>query len=244
MVRCWSPTTGTARSIASPTASRRSRRDSSLLRFEGGAPPSILLRPSILNRRRQDRSVRKIVTALAFALIASLGRAETLEERAAPCLACHGERGQSDTENTPSLGAQQTPYALIQLFMFREKLRVFEPMNEMAKALNDDDLRAFSEYIGKLPKPAPAADAGDPARLQRAQALVQQHRCNSCHNTDFSGKDNVPRIADQREDYLAKTLREYKDNSRHGYDATMAEVLQPVTPEQIADLAYFLARAR
>jgi cytochrome c553 len=188
--------------------------------------------------------MRKIIAALAFALIASLGRAETLEERAAPCLACHGERGQSETENTPSLGAQQTPYALIQLFMFREKLRVFEPMNEMAKALNDDDLRAFSEFIGKLPKPAPPADAGDPARLQRAQALVQQHRCNSCHNADFSGRDNVPRIADQREDYLAKTMREYKDNSRHGYDATMAEVMQPVTPEQIADLAYFLARVR
>jgi cytochrome c553 len=186
----------------------------------------------------------KIIASLAFALIASAVRAETIEERAAPCLACHGERGQSETENTPSLGGQQPPYALIQLFMFREKLRVFEPMNEMAKALSDDDLRLFSEFIGKLPKPRQPADAGDPARMQRAQALVQQHRCNSCHNTDFSGKDNVPRIADQREDYLARTMAEYKDNSRHGYDGTMAEVLQPVTAEQIADLAYYLARLR
>jgi cytochrome c553 len=188
--------------------------------------------------------MRKIIAALAFALIATSVSAETIAERAAPCLACHGEKGRSETENTPSLGAQQAPYALIQLFMFRERLRVFEPMNEMAKGLSDDDLRTFSDFLATLPKPAPPADAGDPARLQRAQALVQQHRCNICHNTDFSGKDNVPRIADQREDYLAKTLREYKDNSRHGYDATMAEVLQPVTLEQIADLAYFLARAR
>jgi len=188
--------------------------------------------------------MRKIIAALAFAFLATSVNAETIAERAAPCLACHGEKGQSETENTPSLGAQQAPYALIQLFMFREKLRLFEPMNEMAKALSDDDLRTFSDFLATLPKPAPPADAGDPARLQRAQALVQQHRCNSCHNTDFSGKDNVPRIAGQREDYLAKTLREYKDNSRHGYDATMAEVLQPVTPEQIADLAYFLARMR
>jgi cytochrome c553 len=188
--------------------------------------------------------MRKIIAALAIACIATSVSAETIAERAAPCLACHGEKGQSETENTPSLGAQQAPYALIQLFMFREKLRVFEPMNEMAKALSDDDLRTFSDFLATLPKPVPPADAGDPARLQRAQALVQQYRCNSCHNTDFSGKDNVPRIADQREDYLAKTLREYKDNSRHGYDASMAEVLQPVTPEQIADLAYFLARAR
>jgi cytochrome c553 len=188
--------------------------------------------------------MRKMTAALLFVLIASPGRAETIAERAAPCLACHGEKGQSETENTPSLGGQQAPYALIQLFMFREKLRTFEPMNEMAKALTDDDLRTFSDFIATLPKPAPSADAGDPVRLQRAQTLVQQHHCDSCHNADFSGRDNVPRLADQREDYLAKTMREYKDNSRHGYDGTMAEVLQPITPEQIADLAYFFARIR
>jgi cytochrome c553 len=192
----------------------------------------------------QDPSMRRIVAALAFALIVSPVRAETIEERAAPCFACHGEHGQSETENTPSLGGQQPPYALIQLFMFREKLRAFEPMNEMAKALTDDDLRTFSEFIGKLPKPKPPADAGDPARLQRAQALAQQYHCNSCHNADFSGKENVPRIANQREDYLLKALNEYRDNSRHGYDGSMADVMQPVTSEQIADLAYYLARLR
>src|SRR5260370_32746844 len=178
--------------------------------------------------------MRKIVAALALALIASSGRAETLEERAAPCLACHGERGQSETENTPSLGAQRPPGALIRRFMCREKRRFFEPMNDMAKALTDDDLRTFSEFIGKLPKLTPPADGGDPVRMQRGQALAQQNHCNSCHNTDFSGKDNVPRVPHQREDYLAKTMREYTDNSRHGYDRTMAEALQPVTAEQIA----------
>jgi cytochrome c553 len=188
--------------------------------------------------------MRKTIAALAFVLMAASARAETIAERAAPCLACHGEKGQSETENTPSLGGQQAPYALIQLFMFREKLRVFEPMNEMTKALSDDDLRVFSDFIATLPKPVPPADTGDPVRLQRAQALAQQHHCNSCHKPDFSGGENVPRVANQREDYLGKTLREYKDNSRHGYDATMAEALQPVTTEQIADLAYFLARFR
>src|SRR5258708_39513372 len=102
---------------------------------------------------------KTITAALAFALGASSASAETIEERTAPCLACHGEHGQSETENTPSLGGQQPPYALIQLFMFREKLRVFEPMNEMAKPLSDDDLRTFSDFIGKLPKPQPPADA-------------------------------------------------------------------------------------
>jgi cytochrome c553 len=188
--------------------------------------------------------MRKTAMALAFASIAASASAETLAERAAPCLACHGEKGQSETENIPSLGGQQAPYALIQLFMFREKLRVFEPMNEMAKALTDDDLRAFSDFIAAMPKPAPPADAGEPARMQHGQALAQQYLCNNCHNRDFSGKENVPRIANQREDYLAKTLGEYKDNSRHGYDGSMADVMGAVPKEQIADLAYYIARVR
>jgi cytochrome c553 len=188
--------------------------------------------------------MRKTIAALAVALIATSANSETIEQRVAPCLACHGEKGQSETENTPSLGGQQAPYTLIQLFMFREKLRTFEPMNEMAKALTDDDLRLFSDFIAKIPKPAPPADAGEAVQLQRGEALVQQHRCDTCHNLDLSGKENVPRIANQREDYLAKTLGEYKDNSRHGYDASMADVMGPVTSEQITDLAYFIARVR
>ena len=183
------------------------------------------------------------VIVMSFIAISSL-HAETIAERAAPCLACHGEKGTSETENTPSLGAQQPAYTLIQLYMFREKLRLFEPMNEMAKALTDDDLRSFSDYIATLPKPAPAADPGDPARMLAAKKLTSQFRCDSCHNADFSGRDNLPRIANQREDYLAKTLREYKTNTRHGYDATMADVMQSVSEAQIAELAYYLARVR
>ncbi len=188
--------------------------------------------------------MRKTLLALSLAVSVSSACAETMAERAAPCLGCHGENGQSSLDVTPSLGAQQAPYLLIQIFMFREKLRTFEPMNDMIKAFTDDDLRAFSDYLSKLPKPQPPADPVDDKRMARAQFVAQQFRCNSCHRPDFAGADNVPRIANQREDYLAKTLREYKDNSRHGYDGTMADVMQRVTPEQIADLAYYLARVR
>jgi cytochrome c553 len=188
--------------------------------------------------------MRRMIAALAFASLAFSADAETIEERAVTCFACHGEKGQSETENTPSLGAQQAPYALIQLFMFREKLRNFEPMNEVAKGFSDDDLQKFSDFISRLPKPAPPAEAGDAARMQRGLALIQQNRCDNCHNADLSGKENVPRIANQREDYLAKTLLEYKDNSRHGYDGTMADVMGAVNKEQIAELAYYIAHVR
>jgi cytochrome c553 len=178
---------------------------------------------------------------------------ETIAERAAPCLACHGESGQSETPEIPSLGGQPAPYLLIQLYMFREQQRaapekkndqMIQVMTEMTKGFTDDDLRDFSDFIAKVPAPKPPADTGDAARMQRTAALITQHRCNSCHGLDLSGRDNVPRIANQREDYLVKTLREYKTNARRGYDDTMAEALAPVSDEQILDLAYYIVRFR
>ncbi len=165
-------------------------------------------------------------------------------DQLAACLACHGADGRSETANVPSLGGQPAPYSLVQLYLFREKMRVAEPMNEMAKGLSDDDLRAMSDAIARLPASKPPADPGDPARLLRARGLVEQNRCNFCHRADFSGQENVPRLADQREDYLLKTLRDYKTGVRRGYDATMAEVLQPLDDAQLADLAYYLSHWR
>jgi cytochrome c553 len=165
-------------------------------------------------------------------------------EKLVPCLACHGETGQSQNDNVPSLGAQNAPYALIQLFMFRETMRVADPMNEMAKDLSDDDLRALSDAIAALPAPKPPPDSPDQGRLERARALTEQAHCNVCHRPDFSGQENVPRVADQREDYLVKTLREYKSGARRGYDATMVEALQPIDEAQLPELAYYLAHLR
>jgi len=186
----------------------------------------------------------KTIAASAFALLISSVSAETIAERAVTCFACHGEHGTSETENTPSLGGQQAAYALIQLFMFREKLRTFDPMNEVTKSFSDDNLKAFSDFVATLPKPQPPSDAPDAARMQKALAIVNANHCNSCHKGDFGGADNVPRLANQREDYLAKTLREYKDNTRHGYDGTMADVMGSVTVEQIADLAYYISHVK
>src|SRR5258708_4605211 len=95
---------------------------------------------------------------------------QSLEERMSPCLACHGESGQSENPEVPSLGAQPSPYPLIQLFLFREKLRPADPMNEMMKGASDADLQAFADAIAKLPAPKPA-EAGDAARLARGRTL-------------------------------------------------------------------------
>jgi cytochrome c553 len=165
--------------------------------------------------------------------------AQTFEERLSVCLACHGEKGSSETAEVPSLGGQPSMYTLIQLFMFRETLRKAEPMNDMTAGLSDADLQKFADTIAKLPAPPPTP-GGDPARLQRGAGLIQQHRCAFCHS-NLAGAESVPRIAGQREDYLLKALREYKSGARREYQPVMAEVMGALNDADIVDLAHFLA---
>jgi cytochrome c553 len=201
--------------------------------------------PAVFFGRTVMKFPKRIVIAASFVLaVAQPIAAETIAERAAPCLACHGEKGVSETPDIPSLGGQPAPYLLIQLYLFREKQRTVAVMNEMTAKFTDDDLRNFSDFIATLPAPPPAADAGDAARMANGRALITAHRCNSCHGLDLAGRDNVARIAGQREEYLARALSEYKSNTRHGYDGVMAEVTQAVSEAQIADLAYYIARFR
>lgn len=173
---------------------------------------------------------------------AAAAAADTLQTKLAPCLACHGEKGQSAIPEVPSLGGQPAFYLTIQLVMFRGKLRVVELMNKATQGLSDNEVRGMAEFIARLPPPQPAGGPTDTDRMERARALIEQHRCNFCHSRDYSGEQNVPRLAGQREDYLVKALREYKNNVRRGYDASMADVLYAISDEEILDLAYFLAR--
>jgi cytochrome c553 len=188
--------------------------------------------------------MRGIVLAVALICWALPAAAQSLEERWTLCLACHGERGQSEAADVPSLGAQPLFYLTIQLVMFRDRLRVVDVMNEVMKGLSDNDVRSLADFIAKLPAPQPQPQPADPARMARAQALLQQHRCNICHRPDFVGQENVPRLAAQREDYLVKTLREYKANTRRGYDASMSDVMHPITDQDILDMAHYLARVK
>jgi len=160
------------------------------------------------------------------------------------CASCHGPNGRSEMAGTPVLAGQHSFYAITQLFLFREGRRSNEAMTAVAKTMKDEDLRGFSEYIATLPPvpaPPPAAPP-DAARMSRGQALARQHKCVFCHGDDFSGGQQVPRIAGQREDYLQMTLREFKTGKRAGYTMAMIEAVSQVSPEELDTLAYYVAR--
>jgi len=142
---------------------------------------------------------------------------------------------------TPLLAGQPSFYAITQLFLFREGRRSNEPMTAQAKGMSDDDLRAFSDLIGRLPAPAAPTTATDPSRLARGAALAQRHRCALCHGAEYAGGKQVARLAHQREGYLAKVLMEFRTGKRLGYTGAMSEAVAGVSVEALQDIAHYLA---
>ena len=182
---------------------------------------------------------------LGFALLACLpAYAQTAMDRLPACVACHGATGTSKTKDVPSLGGQPSDYLLVQLYLFREKQRVVAPMNAMAAGLTDDDLRTVSDAIALQPPPAAAEPALDAGSLQHGRELAAKYRCGSCHNPDYAGQGQLPRLAGQREDYLVKSLTEYKSNARAAYDPAMNAVAQEISADDIPVLAKYLAHFR
>ena len=164
------------------------------------------------------------------------------KEKAELCAACHGEAGISQTENIPSLAGQQDQFIQWQLVFFRSGARKNEQMQPIVEQLENEDIRNLGAYFAALtPFKAAAPDDNPDLSKKGAQAAVGR-RCASCHTDTFAGTKAVARIAGQREEYLAKALHDYKSGVRSGgAGAAMADVAYPLSDEEIAALAHYLA---
>jgi cytochrome c553 len=202
---------------------------------------------SLSERRRRATWPAASALLLAAAALVSLqaeARGASLQEQKALCIACHGETGQSENPEVPHIGGQPKLFVMYQLFFYREGRRKSPEMNTVAKDLSDADLTALSDYVAGLPPPQPAGGALDEARYGRGAELAAKRICGTCHNPDYSGREQMARIAGQREAYLLKSFREYQAGVRVGTQAAMAEAVRGLTEADLADLAYYLARFR
>jgi cytochrome c553 len=162
------------------------------------------------------------------------------EERG--CGGCHGADGRSATPDVPSLAGQPADFVTLQMIMFRERLRDAPPMSDLAQGLADEQLEDLAAHFAAL-QPGPVDDRGarDGALAERGQALSQRMNCGVCHLPDYRGREQIPRLAGQREDYLLRTLREYRDNKRVGTDTSMNAVVYAVPDADLSALAHYLA---
>jgi cytochrome c553 len=160
------------------------------------------------------------------------------------CAACHGADGNSSTAAVPSIAAQPKVFIETQLILFREGVRVSEPMQKVAKGMKDADISRLAEHFSKLPARSVVTTPDDGNLAKRGLALAQKLRCANCHAQKFQGQAQIPRLAAQREDWLESEMRAYRDNKRSGGDTIMAATLYGVSDADIKALAHYLSRLR
>jgi cytochrome c553 len=181
-----------------------------------------------------------IALAIAFSSLAA--HAETIEEKAQVCAACHGENGVPPEQSfpVPVIWGQNLGYLFFQLRDFKSGTRKNDVMSPLAEALPREDLMALAQYFSRKPWPSlqrahPAADATALAKRSNASVV-----CTSCHQDGFIGEGTQPRLAGQERAYLEKTMTEFRSGAR-GNNPGMTDLMKALTPQDISALAAWLS---
>jgi cytochrome c553 len=178
--------------------------------------------------------------AAALALMPASMRAQTVEQKAQLCTACHGERGVPQQKTTPVLWGQQLGYLYLQLRDFKSGARKNDQMSAVAATLERDDMMTLAQYVSQKPWPAlgqpPAAAAAAAQALSATRAVV----CTSCHQESYNGEGTQPRLAGQEKEYLAQTMLDFRGGKR-GNNPGMSDLMKSISESDIAAIAEYLA---
>ena len=135
------------------------------------------------------------LAALLAYLVASLAAAyaQTIEEKAQLCSACHGENGVPPAQQfpVPVIWGQNLGYLFFQLRDFKSGARKNDQMTPIAQSLEQSDLMPLAQYFSKKPwpnlqQPRPSADV-----LTRAQRANNSVVCTSCHQEGIQGRGHT-----------------------------------------------------
>lgn len=159
------------------------------------------------------------------------------------CVACHGADGNSAIPGTPSLAGQPRIFLENYLILTREGLRGTEVMQALLKSVTDGEIVALAKHFSAL---AAKSDPGplDDALFRRGRELAGKHNCGSCHLPDYRGREQMPRLAGQREEFLAEVMLQYRQNRRPGGDTLMAAALYGIAEADFKALAHYFARLK
>src|SRR5271155_5401384 len=166
--------------------------------------------------------------------------ADTIEEKAALCSACHGANGLPDDPATPIIWGQHEGYLYLELRDFQKGARKDDRMTPIAQSLSKEDALALAAYFAAKPWPKTGAPEASKADTAIAITAIKSVVCTSCHLEEFQGDSSIPRLAGQSHDYLAKTMTDFRTRARAN-NPGMSDLMNPVTPEQLTAMAAFLA---
>jgi cytochrome c553 len=156
------------------------------------------------------------------------------------CAACHGPDGNAKIPGMPSIAGQPTLYTHWQLIKFRDGRRKNDQMTAFVTKLTDEDMADLAAFYAAQTPTSRAAKV-DPSKVEDGKKAAAFYHCTSCHRPDFSGNQQVPRLAGQDLDYLRKLIRGFKEKTASDLDGTMTMAAQPIREDDIEILAHYLA---
>jgi cytochrome c553 len=141
----------------------------------------------------------------------------------------------------PSIAGQPQLFLENQLVLIREGLREVPAMQAVMGGLNDAEIVALSRHFSAQPALLPHGKA-DPAKFAAGADVSRRALCGTCHLPDYSGQNQVPRLARQHEPYLAATMKMYRDAPAPGRDTAMSAALHGLDDNQLQQLAHYLSQ--
>jgi len=193
-----------------------------------------------MTQRKTSATVCTVAAAMLLAIVLRAAAAETLQEKAVLCAACHGEKGIPQDKNIPVIAGQQQGYLYLQLRDYKSGARKDDVMSPIAQMLERDDMMALAEHFAKQPWPAlgqPPAPAGVAARAQRTNTAVA---CTGCHQGEYQGEGTQPRLAGQTREYLVKSMLDFRTRKR-GNNPGMSDLMLATPEDEITPMAEYLA---
>ncbi len=164
-------------------------------------------------------------------------------ERLAACGACHGADGNSRVPGVPSLAGQPRIFLENYLVLTREGIAGSEVMRSLLKGVGDPEIVALARHYTVLPV-RQNADPVDQTLFERGREIANKNRCASCHEPTYRGREQMPRLASQREDFLAEAMLAYRHNRRPGGDTMMAAALYGIPEADFKALAHYFSRLK
>jgi cytochrome c553 len=180
---------------------------------------------------------------LLTALFISAAQAQDLAERLRACSGCHGADGVSQTAGVPSLAGQPKVFLENYLVLTREGVAGTDVMRQLLKGVPDKEIVGLASYYSKLSSKGSEQKIDKPL-FERGKKIVAANRCGGCHLPDFRGREQIPRLAGQREEYLAAAMLAYQQDRRAGGDTLMAAALYGMPQADLKALAHYLSRLK
>ncbi|ACC74869.1 c-type cytochrome [Paraburkholderia phymatum] len=165
---------------------------------------------------------------------------EAGKAKAQACVACHGPMGNSTDRQYPVLAGQPARYTYLQLKDFRERRRKDPRMSPIAAKLSKDDMQDLADYFAAQ-KPAPIDFKADSVAVEGGSRKSATELCAKCHPNNFSGQNEVPRVAGQHYQYIVKQLQDFRSRIRTNDAGNMGSVARNLTDEDIRNLASYIA---